>query len=181
VRRPPSVALALVVLLAGSGCLPTSSTPPKPAEATAQSEWPAVYARAIADANESRASEADRELSGFAQRYPSSPEASEVTYWRALLKLDPSNATAVRESLTMLEAYLTTATAGTHRTEAAVLRRLGLALEQRNATIAAIPPATAVRPEDKARDDEIARLRDELTKANAELDRIRRRLARPRP
>jgi hypothetical protein len=39
----------------------------------------------------------------------------------------------------------------------------------------------AVRPEDKARDEEITRLRDELSKANAELARIRRRLARPRP
>jgi len=181
VRRPPPAALALVVLLIGSGCLPTHTTPSKPVEATAQSEWPAVYARAMADANESRTTEADRALSAFAQRYPSSPEASEVMYWRALLKLDPANSTAVRESITMLESYLATAPAGTHRTEAGVLRRLALALEQRNATIAAIPPATAVRPEDKARDDEIARLRDELSKANAELDRIRRRLARPRP
>lgn len=32
-----------------------------------------------------------------------------------------------------------------------------------------------------ARDAEIASLRDQLTKANAELDRIKRRLANPRP
>ena len=180
-RRPRPVAFALVVLLVGSGCLATGATPPKPVAPTAQSEWPAVYARAIADANESRATEADRELSAFAQRYPGSPEASEVTYWRALLRLDPSNAAAVREAITMLESYLATAPAGTHRAEAGVLRRLGVALEQRNAALAAIPPVPAVRPEDKARDDEIARLKDELSKANAELDRIRRRLARPRP
>lgn len=179
-RRPPPVALALVVLLSGSGCLPARNMP-QPSEPTAQSEWPAVYARAIADANESRTSAADRDLSAFAQRYPGSPEASEVTYWRALLRLDPSNAAAVRESITMLESYLASAPAGTHRAEAGVLRRLGLALEQRNAALAAIPPAPTVRPEDKAKDEEIARLRDELSKANAELERIRRRLARPRP
>lgn len=33
----------------------------------------------------------------------------------------------------------------------------------------------------KARDAEIASLKDQLTKANAELDRIKRRLANPRP
>ena len=178
-RRLPPIALALVVLLVGSGCLPTRNTP-QPAEPTAQSEWPAVYARAIADANESRPADADRELSAYAARFPGSAEASEVTYWRALLKLDPGNAAAIRESVTMLDAYLASTPAGTHRAEAAVQRRLAVALEQRNAALAAIPPAPAVRPEDKARDEEITRLRDELSKANAELDRIRRRLARPR-
>jgi hypothetical protein len=180
VRRPPPAALALVVLLIGSGCVPARSAP-QPAPPTAQSEWPAVYARVIADASEARTGDADRELTAFAQRFPGSPEASEVTYWRALLKLDPNNAPAVRESITMLESYLASAPAGMHRLEAGVLRRLGVALEQRNAALAAIPPVPAVRPEDKARDEEIARLRDELTKANAELARIRRRLARPRP
>jgi hypothetical protein len=135
----------------------------------------------IADSSQSRTGEADRALSAFERRYPGSPEAAEVAYWRALLKLDPNNAAAVRESVTMLESYLATAPSGTHRTEAAVLRRLGLALEQRNAALAAVPPVAAVRPEDKARDEEITRLRDELSKANAELARIRRRLARPRP
>jgi hypothetical protein len=180
VRRPPPAALALVALLVGSGCVP-ARTAPQPAEPTAQSEWPAVYARVMADASESRTNEADRELTAFAQRFPGSPEASEVTYWRALLRLDPNNAAAVRESIVMLESYLASAPAGAHRSEAGVLRRLGLALEQRNAALAAIPPVQAVRPEDKARDEEIARLRDELSKANAELARIRRRLARPRP
>jgi hypothetical protein len=179
VRRPPPAVLALVVLLVGSGCVPVRNAPP--AQPTPQSEWPVVYARVIADASESRTVEADRELAAFAQRFPGSPEASEVTYWRALLKLDPNNAPAIREAIVMLEAYLASAPAGAHRTEAEVLRRLGLALEQRNAALAAIPPVPAVRPEDKARDEEILRLRDELSKANAELARIRRRLARPRP
>jgi hypothetical protein len=181
VRRPPLAVLALVVLLAGSGCLPPRTTPPQQVEPTAQSEWPAVHARVVADTSQSKTGEADRALLAFAQRFPGSPEAAEVTYWRALLKLDPNSPAAVRESITMLESYLATAPAGTHRTEAAVLRRLALALEQRNTALAAVPPVAAARPDDKARDEEINRLRDELSKANAELDRIRRRLARPRP
>jgi hypothetical protein len=70
---------------------------------------------------------------------------------------------------------------GTHRTEAATLRRLALALEQRNAALAAIPPSVVPRPDANAREEEMQRLRDELAAANAELDRIRRRVSRPRP
>ncbi len=180
-RRPAPVALALAVLLAGPGCLPSRQQKTDPPVPTAATEWPTVYARAIADAAESRTASADRALAEFAQRYPGSPEAGEVTYWRAMLKLDPNNAAAVRESVTMLDGYLASTPAGTQRFEADVLRRLGAAIEQRNAAIAAIPPSPTVRPEDKARDEELQRLRDEVAAANAELARIRRRVARPRP
>jgi hypothetical protein len=180
VRRPAPVALALVVVLSGVGCLPSHHQPAETPVPTAESEWPTVYAHAIADASEARVALADRALAEFAQRYQGSPEAGEVTYWRALLKLDPSSAAAVRESMTMLDGYLASTPAGTHRYEAGVIRRLGAAIEQRNAAIAAMPAVPAVRPEDKAREEELARLRDELSAANAELARIRRRVARPR-
>jgi outer membrane protein assembly factor BamD (BamD/ComL family) len=180
VKRSPR-AIATMLLLAGSACVPLRQKSSEVVAPTAASEWPTVYARAVTDANESRTSAADRALAEFAQRFPGSAEASEVPYWRALLKLDPSNASAIRESMAMLETYLANAPAGTHRLEAATIRRLGLALEQRNATIAAMPTVAVVRPEDKARDEELLRLRDELNAANAELARIRRRLTRPRP
>ena len=179
---PRPVAFALVLLLAGSGCLPArrlpSDDPPTP---TAAGEWPAAYAQAMTEAGDSRPQTAEKALTDFAQRFPGSPEAAEVPYWRALLKLDPDNAASLREAVSLLEGYLANAPTGIHRTEAATLRRLGVALEQRNALLAAIPPAAVARPDDKAREEEMQRLRDELAAANAELDRIRRRLARPRP
>jgi hypothetical protein len=181
VRRPAPVVLALVVLLAGSGCLPVRQQPNEEAAATAASEWPALYTRVMTDATESRTAAADRALSEFAQRFPGTPEAAEVPYWRALIKLDPNSSAAIRESLSMLDSYLASAPTGAHRFEAGLVRRLGLAIEQRNAAIAAIPPAPTVRPEDKAHEEELQRLRDELAAANAELARIRRRVARPRP
>jgi hypothetical protein len=181
VRAPHPVLLALVVLLAGSGCLPMRQTPAEAVAPTAASEWPTVYSRAMTEASESRIGAADRTLADFAQHYPGSPEAAEVPYWRAVIKLDPSNATSLREAITSLESYLASAPAGTHRPEAGTFRRLGLALEQRNAAIAAMPTVAAVHPEDKAREEELQRLRDELSQANAELARIRRRLTRPRP
>jgi tRNA isopentenyl-2-thiomethyl-A-37 hydroxylase MiaE len=150
--------------------------------ATAESEWPAVYTKAMTDARESRLSVADSALVEFARRHPTSPEALEVPYWRALLKLDPSNPIATRESLAMLDSYLAHTPAGQHRMEADAIKRLAATLEARNTALAAIPPSTVARPEEKAAQEaELQRLRDELAKANAELARIRRRLARPRP
>jgi hypothetical protein len=83
--------------------------------------------------------------------------------------------------MALLDAYLAGVPTGLHRTEANLIRQLGRTLEQRNASLAAVPPVPVVRPEDKAREEELLRLRDDLAKANAELARIRRRLARPRP
>ncbi|HKH93613.1 MAG TPA: hypothetical protein VKA54_17550 [Gemmatimonadaceae bacterium] len=180
-KRPSRSALFLAVLLVGSGCAPARQQPVQPAPVSAESTWPAVYTQAMLDAREARLADADRALAEFAQRYPASPEAAEVPYWRALLKLDPSNPALMRESLAMLDVYLANTPAGVHRLEAATIRRLGVTLEARNAALAAIPPVAAVRPEDRAQEEEVLRLRDELAKANAELARIRRRLARPRP
>ena len=180
-RRPSPVALALVVLIAAPGCLPMRHQPAEEPPPSAMSEWPAVWTKAMADANGSNPAEADRALTEFAKRFPGSPEAAEVPYWRAVVKLDPNSSAAVRESMAMLDSYLASAPAGTHRFEAGVFRRLGLAIEQRNAAIAAIPPAPVVRQDDKAREEELQKLRDELAAANAELARVRRRVARPRP
>jgi hypothetical protein len=132
-------------------------------------------------ARESRLADADRGLSEFAQRFAGSPEAAEVPYWRAIVKLDPASPASLHESMALLDAYLAGVPTGLHRAEANLIRQLGRTLEQRNASLAAVPPVPAVRPDDKAREEELLRLRDDLAKANAELARIRRRLARPRP
>ena len=179
--RRRALAFCVGGLLAGSGCLPVRGSGSNPATPTAASEWTSAHAQAMGVARDSSPASAERILADFAQRFPGSPEAAEVPYWRAVLRLNPDNPTALREGLSMLETYLANTPAGTHRTEAAALRRLGLVLEQRNAALAAVPSAVVARPEDKAREEEMQKLRDELSAANAELDRIRRRVTRPRP
>jgi hypothetical protein len=135
----------------------------------------------MAEAHDSHSASAERALADFVQRFPNSPEAAEVPYWRAVLKLDPANPSAVKEATVLLDSYLAAAPTGIHRVEATALRRLISALEARTAALAATQPAVVVpRPEDKAQQEEIARLRDDLAKANAELTRIRRRLAQPK-
>jgi hypothetical protein len=178
VRRTAS-AFAAVVLAGGSACQSSPALTPAPVP-TAASEWPQAHAQAALDAREGRALAADRALIAFANRFPGSAEATEVPYWRAVIKLDPGNQTSSHEALLLLDAYLADTSSRTHRLEATTFRRLQAALEARNAALAAIPATPAVRPEDKARDEELARLRDELAKANAELTRIKRRLTRPK-
>jgi hypothetical protein len=181
VTRTARVLGAVALLLGASACLPTHQQTAGEAIPTAASEWPRTYAQAMIDAREARTAAAEQALTGFAQRFPGSPEASEVPYWRAVLKLDPNNPASSHDALALLDAYLADAPSGLHRAEATTLRRLEAALEARTAALAAQPTAPSARPEDKARDEELVRLRDELAKANAELTRIKRRLARPKP
>lgn len=173
--------LALAALLLGTACVPVHPAPVDPPAPSAAAVWPSVHAQVVTHLRESRSDSADHALTEFAQRFAGSPEAAEVPYWRAIVRLDPASSTSLHESMAMLDAYLANTPAGSHRTEALLLRRLGQTLEQRNAALAAVPATPAVRPDDKAREEELQHLRDDLAKANAELARIHRRLARPRP
>jgi multidrug resistance efflux pump len=144
---------------------------------------------------------ADSTLAEFAARYPGTPEALETAYWRGLYRLDPSNRDlSIEAAMASLDAYLADTRPHQHAAEARTLRRVageldrlnrlaGNALAQQireaNATPAPRGGSTESRPEpskpaaDSAAQDEIKRLKDELAKANAELERIRRRLAQP--
>jgi hypothetical protein len=172
----------LCVTLAGcrSGQVSTGATQPAP-----RSEWNATFAQASQDASAGRYAVADRVLTDFATRNPSSADAVEAIYWRALYKLDPANQTpSPREAAALLDSYLASFDAP-RKAEAVMLRRLATLLETRTASPSVGGATTLVPkvelPADKAKDDEIQRLKDELAKANAELERIKRRLAQPKP
>lgn len=173
--------ISLVLALAVSACTTAQPRLAEPAP-TARAEWTQWLRQASQEAAAGNYAVADRLLADYASRYPATPEAAESMYWRGLYQLDPSNAvTSPREAVVLLDGYLASGTA-THRAEAQTLRRVASMLE----TQSRAPSMTTVKPEvvkveDKARDEEIARLRDELARANAELDRIKRRLAQPKP
>ena len=125
---------------------------------------------------------ADKALADYATQHAMSADASEVLYWRALYKLDPANPTASnRDAGVLLDSYIATG-AARRRIEALALKRISVALETRATPVTTVVTAPAPRPDqsaERAKDEEIARLKDELTKANAELERIKRRLAKP--
>jgi hypothetical protein len=133
-------------------------------------------------------------------RGPRDARAEEL-YWKAISHLDAANKQGSLDSaLTFLESYLVSGRKQTHRREALVLQQLArqslqlsrvqAALQlsraetRTDSTAPAAPPART-EPETRRRDEEavkeIQRLKDELAKANEELERIRKRLTAPKP
>lgn len=126
------------------------------------------------------------------RRGPSPNANVEAEYAKALWHLDPAHAGgSLDTAIIFLDAYLAYAGYVQHRPEAAALRRLAGEASELARVEAALREARATgqtgrtgtepaeRTEEAVR--EIQRLRDELAKANAELERIRKRLATPKP
>jgi hypothetical protein len=122
---------------------------------------------------------ADRILADYALRHQGTPEAREISFWRAMYIVDPANRTAsVAQGIRALDIYLATEGTIWYRPQAEVLRRTALVLQ--SVRQAQVP--RQVNGRDTvfiSREEEIAALRDQLAKANAELERIKKRLANP--
>ena len=122
---------------------------------------------------------ADSILTAFEHIEAGSADASESAFWRAMLRADPRNpAFEPAEARRGIEAYLA-APNPRRRTEAGVmLQMLDLADSLRVVQAAQRSSADA---RDRARDEEVQKLRDDLQRTQAELDRIKRRLGSPKP
>jgi len=167
--------------------------------------WTSALTFAQQSAAVGRYDEADSALVSFARHYPSSDDAVETTYWRAVFRMDPSNQHAsLTAAMAGLDGYLADRRPRAHVSEATVIRRVAGQLEAMNhlaanaMTQAKDAQTTASNAKAQAADaradaakaaeqpatnsaDEIKRLKDELAKANAELERIRKRLQPPPP
>ncbi len=180
--RLPRASLTLVGLLLLSACGTIHRAAPLP---DPRNEWEAALAQAEREVLAARFGVADRVLADFAEHHPNTNEGFEAIFWRALYKLDPTNATAApHDAAALLDTYLAASLTVPHRAAATTLRRVAGSLER-----PAPAPAVASTPNsstpstgtDKSKDEEVARLKDELAKANAELERIKRRVATPKP
>jgi hypothetical protein len=135
-------------------------------------------------------------LLGACSRLPWSSRgnaALESLYWRAVTQLDTASTPAgLSGAVSLLDGYLAS-TRIEHRAEASVMRRYAIAAQQlarAEGTVTTRPVEGEQRtdatkraePESRREEDarEIQRLKDELAKANAELERIRKRLANPK-
>lgn len=117
---------------------------------------------------------ADSILDAFVRAEAGTPDASEAAFWRALLAADPRNPSySPAAARAALETYAATEGAS-RRIDAGVLLRL-LAISDSLRTAQANQRAAA-EVRDRARDEELQRLRDELARTQAELERIKRRL-----
>jgi hypothetical protein len=191
-RAPRAAAarrLAVALTMALAAALPAckSPRPTSPLLPAATLHWPATLADAQKAAADGRYEDAGRALTGFMTTYAESPEAAEARYWQALFTLDPANRQgSAHTAVSDLDAYLAFPGALQHRTEGEALRRVAALVDTLWAAAQAAPKVIAPVPAPvdasvlKAREDEIARLRDSLSKTAAELERVRKRLA-PRP
>lgn len=164
--------------------------------------WVSTLAYAQQNVSAGRYDVADSALATFARRYPASEDAVETTYWRGLFRMDPSNPHAsLPSAMAALDGYLADPRPRAHVAEATVVRRAAGQLDAMshlaaNAMVqakdaqatasnakaqAADARADAARAEQQPTStaDEIDHLKKELAKANAELERIRKRLQPP--
>jgi len=123
---------------------------------------------------------ADRILSDFALNAKNRHEATEISFWRALYMVDPANKrTSIPEGIRALDIYLASPGTRWYRPQAEVLRRTAQSVQALRTTAQAQPRIVGRDTVFISREEEIAALRDQLAKANAELDRIKKRLANP--
>lgn len=154
---------------------------------TPHGEWLRTLDGSTHAAQEGRYAEADSVLTAFEAAHQGTREAVEAEYWRAVFMLDPANRNASLEAgIASLDKYLSATPAPPHQREATTLRRLASQFEAVSKLAAAntqtqTSNTRTVVVEDHTKDDEIQRLKNELAKANEELDRIKKRLATPKP
>jgi hypothetical protein len=125
-------------------------------------------------------------------RGPRPNTEADTLYWKAIAAINPASADRSLDSaIVYLDRYLASPGPLRHNSEALVLRRLA----QESMQLARVEAALIVRTDtvevrtrteappkrDEAAIREIQRLKEELAKANEELDRIRKRLATPPP
>lgn len=171
-------------------------------------DWQVSLASAQARAGSGEFAAADSILARYASRHPGTHETLETAYWRAVFKSDPTNTSSSPTlALMSLDGYLRDPRPRDHILEAQTLRRSVAQIDALNRAAeaasmlaksanneaanakAAIADAKADANKADAsaiaaaadKDNEIKRLKDELAKANAELDRIRKRLGTPPP
>ena len=161
-----------------------------------QTDWDRTLANARGDVQAGNYFAADKLLDEFVLRHPGTPEAREITFWKAAYMVDPGNDHGSLDGgIAALDTYLATDSAGWYRDQAVVLRRTalvaqGIRNQATHATSDSTPDTTVVTDTvvvvNKSRDEQIAALKDqlakskdELPKANAELERIKKRLANP--
>ena len=168
--RPGGVPLLVLAVLLTVGCVGRPREEP-----IALRIWP----DALGDARRAVAAgaypTADTTLARFARQYRGSEQAQESLFLLALFRLDPRNTSATpRDAVRAFDAYLAGTDSVARATEARTLRRIALRLDS-------LSQPVAVKAAEPPREEEIQKLRDSLTRTTDELERIKRRLAQPRP
>lgn len=188
--RAPLVTTVTVAALSLTGCSAVMRASRTPLQPPAPAAWESASSLAASRVGAGSYAAADRVLADFVTTYPGTPQAIAATLRRAVYKADPANQTATaRDATVLLDSALAMPLDSASRADARVLRRITMAMERAASLASANGGASGAssadsnaRTEDsRASSDEVQRLRSELAKANAELERIKKRVAQPKP
>ena len=170
-KRVAWIAIGLIAVACAKA--PVAVAPPPAAEFAAAIE----ASRQKVDAGDYVA--ADRILADYSLAHQGTAEAREISFWRAMYIVDPANRTAsIAQGIRALDIYLATDGTIWYRPQAEVLKRTALVIQM----VRQAQMPKQVNGRDTvfiSREEEVAALRDQLAKANAELERIKKRLANP--
>lgn len=161
-----------------------------------QSDWDHTLEKARRNVAAGNYFAADKLLDEYVRVHPETREAKEAAFWKAAYLVDPANPSgSLAGGISALDGYIaSTDSTGWYYAQALVLRRTAAAAEgltamASQASVGTTPTEVVkdtVVVASKSRDEEIAALKDQLAKskddlakANAELDRIKKRLANP--
>src|SRR5918999_2320319 len=123
---------AVLLLVSVTGCVRPLALQPRPVR-----DWPATLQAAKEAARAGRYAEADSALARFASRYPTSYQAREAAYWRALFLVDPANGQAsTDEAFRALNQYFADGSTVDGYDEATVLRRVVQRIDSLNRALA---------------------------------------------
>ena len=122
---------------------------------------------------------ADRILAEYALRVPGTPEAREISFWRAMYIVDPANRTAsIAQGIRALDIYLASEGTLWYRPQAEVLRRAALVIQA--VRQAQVPKQVNGRDTVFiSREEEVASCGISWRKRPPSSERIKKRLANP--
>ncbi len=177
--RLPRLLVALCALLSacrGSAPIETATLPPPELPVPrVRSEWLATQAVVVALAAENKTAAADSTLSQFMRDFARTPEGDRAYWWRTLMRTDSrvgSGDAAV--ALAQVDSLLADSISSEVRAEALLMRRtIGAIDSLRRGEVRRRTQATQLAGE---RLDELKVARDSLTKLQAEIQRLRKRL-----
>lgn len=200
-RRAGAHTLVVVLVALSTACVPALRGRSSPAR-----NWATTRDSVRVATDSARWDVADRWLAQFLAQHPRTAQAGEARLWRVLIQLEPGNRQGgPRRALALIDS-LATAADPAGQSQLMLLRHIArdydealrraetLAREIAQAREALADaeqrpqPDPRPAPEPRALAEEVRRLRgglaatrDSLSKANAELERVRKRIAAPRP
>jgi hypothetical protein len=173
------VAIVLIAACHRPAPPPTIIEVPAPVLPVEPSPWIATLAAVRSAVDSGRFATADTILTTFERLQAGTNDANESAFWRAMLRADPRNPVFTPpDARAALEEYLASEGAQRRIEASMLLRHLALSDSLRTAQVA---QRAAAELRDKSREEELQKLREELARTQAELDRIKRRLGAPRP